>query len=239
MTVARRINLRRTEDIKMNHKPVAIIAIFILCLCVCGSSTSEVRASDQTDPLSQPIRAVSIKGETIAFALDLLTSEYRIPIGIELTDEKLGPRRKINLELPQTTLKEFLDAVVAKDPKYTWKLEGGVIHVWPVTDRDVLIATLLDTKISHFGVADGPTRYRIHYDILNLPEIQTKLIVADVAPMIFLNFASMDKLEKDVVFEESDLTLRELLDRLAQKTKIRRWVIRRWGDNNEYITLTS
>jgi len=72
-----------------------------------------------------------------------------------------------------------------------------------------------------------------------LPEIKTKLIVADVAPLIFINFAAMDKLEKGVVFEESDLTLRELLDKLAQKTKINRWVLRRWGHNNEFITLSS
>lgn len=223
----------------MSQTRVAIITIYILSLCVCRIFMSEARASDQADLLSQPIRAVSIKGETIAFALDLLTSEYRIPIGIELADPKLSRRRKIDLDLPQTTVKEFLDSVVAKDPQYTWKLEGGVIHIWPLAGRDTLIATLLDTKISHFAVGDGASRYRIHGDLLDLPEIKTKLIVADVAPMIFANFSSMNKLDKGVVFEESDLTLRELLDKLAQKTKINRWVIRRWGDNNEFITLSS
>lgn len=223
----------------MSKKPIALIAICVLSLCVCHIFTSEARAFDQADLLSQPIRAVSIKGETITFALDLLTSEYRLPIGIELVDPKLSPQRKIDLDLPQTTLKGFLDSVVTKDPRYTWKLEGGVIHVWPVTDRDTLIATLLDTKISHFAVEDRASRYRVHNDILNLPEIKIKLIIADVAPLIFLNFSSMDKLDKGVVFEESDVTLRELLDKLAQKTKINRWVIRRWGDNNEFITLSS
>lgn len=231
--------LERAKKIKMNLKPVAVVTIFVLSLGVRGSFVSEARASNQADPLTQRIRAVSIKKQTIAFALDLLTSEYRIPIGIELGDAKLCPRREIDLDLPQTTLKEFLDAVVTKDPQYTWKLEGGVIHVWPVKDRDAFIETLLDTKISHFAVEDRASRYQIHNAILDSPEIKTKLVVADVAPMIFLNFASMDRLDTGVVFEESDLTLRELLDKLAQKTKINRWVIRRWGDNNEFITITS
>jgi hypothetical protein len=74
---------------------------------------------------------------------------------------------------------------------------------------------------------------------MDLPEIKTKLIIADVTPMIFLNFSSMARLQKGVVFEESDLTLRELLDRLAQKTNVNRWIIRRWGDNNEFISLSS
>ena len=223
----------------MSQKHIAIIAVCVFSLCVGGSLTAKARASDQANPLSQPIRAVSIKGENIAFALDLLTSEYRIPIGIELADPKLSPPRKIDLQLPQTTLKEFLDSVVTKDPQYTWKLEGGVIHIWPLTHRDTLIASLLDTKISHFAIEDRASRYQIHNAILDSPEIKTKLIVADVAPVIFANFASMDKLEKGVVFEESDLTLRDLLDKLAEKTKINRWVIRRWGDNNEFITLSS
>jgi len=137
----------------MSEKRVALIAICVLSICV---FMSEARAYDQADPLSQPIRAVSIKGETIAFALDLLTSEYRIPIGIELGDPKLSPHRKIDLDLPQTTVREFLDSVVTKDPQYTWKLERGVIHVWPATDRDTLIATLLDTKISTLLLRIGP-----------------------------------------------------------------------------------
>jgi hypothetical protein len=223
----------------MSQKHLAVIAMCALSLYVGFSFMAELRASAQPDILSQHIRATAIRGETIARALDLLTSEYSIPVGIELADPKRNPDRKIDLDLPETTVKEFLDSVVSKDPRYTWKLEGDVIHVWPLADRDHLLKTLLDTKISHFAVADGSNRYRIHNDIMDLPEIKTKLIIADVTPMIFLNFSSMARLQKGVVFEESDLTLRELLDRLAQKTNVNRWIIRRWGDNNEFISLSS
>lgn len=231
--------MRRAEWIQLNRKRAPIVAVCLFSVCICASFSSKAQASDQVDLLSQPIRAVSIKGETIAFALDVLTSEYRIPIGIELTDEKLSPRRKIDLDLSHTTVKGLLDSVIEKDPEYTWKLEGGVIHVWPVTNRDTLIAGLLDTKISHFSIGETASRYRIHSDILDLPEIKTKLIVAGVEPMTFAAFGSTFRLQKGVGFEQSDLTLRELLDKLAQQTEINRWVIRRWGDNNEFITITS
>jgi hypothetical protein len=221
----------------MSQKHLAVIAICALILYV--HFMSEPRAFAQPDILSQHIRATAIKGETIGRALDLLTSEYSIPVGIELADPKGNPDRKIDLDLPETTVKEFLDSVVSKDPRYAWKLEGDVIHVWPLVGRDGLLETLLATKISHFAVADGSSRYRIHNDIMDLPEIKTKLIIADVTPMIFLNFSSMSRLEKGVVFEVSDLTLRELLDKLAQKTNVNRWIIRRWGNNNEFITLSS
>lgn len=228
------------REFKMTRKHFAIIRICTLSLCVCLSFTFALpaKAYDKTDLLKQQIRATAIKDQSLDEVLSLLTYEYGVPMGIEWGDQKLSPHRNIDLDLPETSVKGFLDAVVAKDPRYTWKLEGGIVHVWPLSGRDPLMATLLDTKISHFAFSDGPTRYSVYNDILNVPEIRTKLIVADVAP-IFLYFGTMDKFEKDVRFEEIDLTLRDLLDRLVQKTKVKRWILSRWGENNEYITLKS
>lgn len=225
----------------MTKKQSAIISICVITLCghLLVSPDSQARAFDEPDLLSQQIRTIAIKGETIDRALSFLADEYGVPVGIEVGDQKLSPDPKIDLELFETNVKDFLDAVIAKDPRYTWKLEGGVIHVWPVTGRDTFLTTLLDTKISHFAVTENSTRYKIYNDILDRPEIKTKLIVADVAPIIFLNFGTMARLEKGVVFEEADLTLRELLDKLAQKTNINRWVLLRWGKGNEFITLRS
>ena len=118
---------------------------------------------------------------------------------------------------------------MAKDPRYTWKLEGGVIHVWPVSGRDTLLATLLDERISHFSIIGDASRYRIYNDIMELPEIRSKLVIAGVEPMIFLASGSMTKLGKDTLFNESNLKLRELLDRIVLKTEIRQWVITRCG----------
>ena len=83
-----------------------------------------------------------------------------------LGDEKLTPRRKIEVNLPETDVKGFLDAVTTKDPRYTWKLEGGVIHVRPSTESDAYLVSLLDTKISHFAFNEGATRYAIFSDLL-------------------------------------------------------------------------
>ena len=75
-------------------------------------------------------------------------------------------------------------------------------------------------------------------DILSVPEIQAKLFVADVAPL-FIQIGSMQKVGKGIPFEESNLTLRELLDRMMLNTDIKRWVLVRWGDSGEFITLKS
>lgn len=227
----------------MTKRQFAMMVVCAICLAVLSPSSfvPEARGFDEPDLLTQQIRATAIKGETFDDVLGTLTSDYGIPIGIELGDEKLTPRRKIDLNLPETTVKDFLDSVIAKDPRYTWKLEAGVIHVRPLRERDALLTTLLDTRISHFAFTEGATRYRIFSDILKVPEIQTQLIVADVAPLVFLHSGTMKKVGKEISFEESNLTLRELLDRIILKTDIKRWVLMRWhwGENGEYITLTS
>lgn len=227
----------------MRRRQLARIAIYAIgCVIVLPVSfVREAKAVDKPDLLSIRIRPIAIKDENIDQALGRLT-EYGIRLGIELAEEKLPPltpRRGIDLKVPETNVKDFLDAVVAKDPRYTWKLEGGVVHVWPKTERDTLITTLLDTKISHFTFAGGVSRYHVQHEILKLPEISSLLDFAGVSPLIFLNFANQMKFEKATVFDESNVSLRELLDKLLLKTEIKQWVIMRWGENSEYITLKS
>jgi hypothetical protein len=225
----------------MTRKQFAIMRVCAICLAILlhFGFAAEACGIDGSELLTQKVRAIKIKGETFDQVLGILTSDYGIPIGIEFGDPKLIGRHEIDLNLPETNLKEFLDTVISKDPRYRWKLEGGVIHVRPITGCDAFITTLLDTKISHFAFTEGATRYAIFNDILMLPEIQTQLIVADVAPMVFLNFGSMHRVGKGISFDESNLTLREMLDRIILKTDIKRWVIARWGENSEFITLKS
>jgi len=216
--------------------PIAFNAINLI-LVLLFTFVPEASAFNDPDLLNIKIRATAIKGESIGQVLGLLTEEYGIRVGIELGDEKLTPRREINLDLPETNLKDFLNSVIAKDPRYTWKLEGGVIHLWPIRGRDTVLTTLLDTKISHFAILGEVNRYAIYCDIMDLPEIRSKLVVAGVEPLTFRGFGSDAKLAKETFFDESNLTLRELLDKIVLKTEIKQWVISRWGKNGEYISL--
>ena len=225
----------------MRRQHLTAIAIYSIGLAVVLSFSCVREASAFNDPdlLTRRIKATEIKDKGIDDVLDVIAVDYGIPVGIELGDPKLTSFHQIDLNLPETNLKDFLDAAIAKDPRYTWKLEGGVVHVWPVNARDTFVASLLNTKISHFSFIGEVTRYAVCNDIMDLPEIRSQLIIADVGPMIFLNFGSMHKFEKGTFFDESHLTLRELLDRIVIKTSMKRWVITRWGKNSEFITLRS
>lgn len=230
---------KERKDNQMRRKQLATTTIYAIGLVIllAFSVVPKASAFNEPDLLIRQIKATAIKDESIDQILDRLASDYEIPVGIELGDEKRIPRRDLSLDLPETNLKDFLDSVIAKDPRYTWKLEGGVIHVWPVSGRDTLLATLLDMKISHFSIIGEVNRNGIYHDILELPEIRSKLVTAGVEPLTFSGPGSWTKLRKDTLFNESNLTLRELLDRIVLKTEIRQWVISRWGKNSEYISL--
>ena len=223
----------------MRLKHSALVMIYTIGIVIVLSVTfvSQASAFNELNLLGIEIRATAIKGESIDQVLDVLAEEYGIRVGIELGDEKLTPRREINFDLPETNLKDFLDSVIAKEPRYTWKLEGGVIHLWPVRERDPLLTTLLDTKISHFAFIGEVNRYAVYYDIMDLPEVRSKLIIAGVEPLTFRGPGAAANFGKDTFFDESNLTLRELLDKIILKTEIKQWVISRWGKNSEYISL--
>ena len=221
---------------RTNLATIAIYVVGVGVLLVSGFVV-QARAFNDTDLLTRQIKATTIKRESIDRVLGRLAVDYQVPIGIELGNENLTPLRQIDLDLPVTNVKGFLDALIVKDPRYTWTLEGGVIHLWPVTARDSFVTTLLNTKISHFAVTGGSSIPGVYHDIMNLPEIGSRLVVADVAPMVLAHWGGIPKLDKDTFFSESNLTLKELLDRIISKTEIKTWVILRWGTNNEYITL--
>lgn len=225
----------------MRRKQLAMTAVHAIGLVVllAFSFVPDARALNESELLTRKIRTTTIKSESIDQILGRLTSDYKIPVGIELGDEKLTPRREITLALPERNLKAFLDSVIEKDSRFTWKLEGGVIHVWPISGRDTLLATLLDEKISHFAIIGDVCRCGIYNDIMSLPEISSKLVIAGVKPLTFLGPGSWTKLSKETFFNESNLTLRELLDRIVLKTEIKGWVISRWGKNSEFISLKS
>src|SRR5512132_2993193 len=113
---------------RLKHSEMITIYAIGLAVVLLFTFVPEASAFNEPDLLTLQIKAIAIKRESIAQIFDRLASDYEIPVGIELGDDKLTPRREINLDLPETNLKDFLDSVVEKDSRYTWKLEGGVIH---------------------------------------------------------------------------------------------------------------
>lgn len=189
--------------------------------------------------LDRRTRAIEITNKPIGSVLAAIAYDNSIPIGLDSGDLEHLPDRDISLDVPETSLRILLDKVIEKEPRYTWKLAGGVIHFWPATTRDPLIAALLETKISHFAFAEDTSKNKIQIDLMELPEIKTQMTVARVEPLVFVNSPlSPTNTLKGVSLDASDLRLREILDKIILGPEVKQWVMTRMRvDGKEFISL--
>lgn len=213
-------------------RQVAYGAIFLLSLT--GGAMAQMA---QSDLLDRPIGPIEVRGEMTERLLWSIGNDYNIPIGIVMADGKDDETHEITLSLPATNLRNLLNAVIEKDPRYAWKLEEGVIHFSPTSGANTLLTALLNTKIKHFGFAEGTSRYALRNQILKSPELVAQLVVAGVEPLIFLTGAGLVSMGKGIWMDERDLTLREILDKLVLKTEVKQWMLNRSGKNKEFIVL--
>jgi hypothetical protein len=192
-----------------------------------------------SDLLDRRTRAIEIRNKPIGSVLATIAYDNGIPIGLDSGDLEHLPDRDISLDAPETSLRILLDKVIEKEPRYTWKLIGGVIHVWPATTRDPLIAALLDTKISRFAFAEDTSKNKIQIDLMELPEIKTQMTIAHVEPLVFVNSPlSPTHTLKGVSLDESNLRLREILDKIILGPEVKQWIMTRMKvDGKEFISL--
>jgi hypothetical protein len=87
----------------MKHFVMLVICAISVAVVLPFSFVAKASAVDEPDLLNRRIKATTIKGESIAQVIGDLTADYAIPAGIEIGDEKIAPRREINLDLPETT----------------------------------------------------------------------------------------------------------------------------------------
>ena len=94
----------RSKPANMRRNQLAVTAISYIGVVVLltFSFVQDAFAMNEPDLLTRQIRTTIIKGESIDQILGRLTSDYDIPVGIELGAEKLTPR-EINLYLPKQT----------------------------------------------------------------------------------------------------------------------------------------
>jgi hypothetical protein len=182
---------------------------------------------------------VTITQPNIILALGGIANENGLPVGLEVAGtQPENPEREINISLKNTTLQDVLNEIVKQDPRYRWTSNGGVIHVYPMTDRDPLLQDLLETNLSAFMATSDGTTYRLRSRILDLPEIKSKLEKAKVTPFtIALTGADYGKLGDGFSLRVANVTLQSLLDQIILRSAQKFWMLNRVGRSNEFLVL--
>jgi len=220
----------------MSQRQIPLMFVCAMSLMLFFSAVINAQELNASDVLNRRTRATEIRGKSIPSLLSTISDLYDIPIGVELGDPIVTPERKIDLIVPETSLRLLLDTMISKDRRYVWKLESGVIHLLP-TQRDPVIAAFLNTRISHFAFAEGTSKNKIMADILALPEIRAQMMSAGVKYTFFEEWPSPESSVK-VSIDESNLTLAELLDKIVLGSNLKQWLVSRiTTGHDEFIAL--
>lgn len=213
-------------------------ALMMLAVLICAPVCLG-QAADAEELLNSPVLNLKVREANLHLALSKLTNCYRVPIGFEfaLTDKE-PYRGNIEAEMRAGTLREALDLIVKQDGRYEWKVMDGVINVYPKTERDEVLAAILETEVKHFSIKKGTSLFKIRTDIVNLPEIKSRLDEAQVDSTVEGFFGpAFAPAGRDFALEVSGARLRQVMNRIIRESAVKYWVVNRYGENNRQLIL--
>ena len=164
-----KMNMRRLGSI--------LLCLFVLaCFLILVDAVVAQKAVVSAVPLSlaqTPLENVRIQGQSISDLFSRLALRYDIPIGLEIA--RPGHLQSFyRIEFRKGTLSELLTQFVAEHDEYTWKIEDGVVRIFPKDAyRDSLVNRLLATQINNFSVAKRTVTWSLSQSLFSTPEIET------------------------------------------------------------------
>ncbi len=140
------------------------------------------------------------------------------------------PLQPITLDAENERLEDVLNQIIKQITNYKWKINDGVVNIYPIKGRDDRFEKLLNLKIKNFTFEKGDPIWKITTNIKSLPEFSTftaennlRFNGARSGPEGAVQKMYDRKLNESMNF--SNLTFRDLLNKI---TKIKRgaWILK-------------
>jgi hypothetical protein len=183
--------------------------------------------SKNMDLAQRQLENVRIEEENIGALFSHFSYAYDIPIGLEVArngDELTSYR----IDFKKGTLSDLLNQFVAQHKQYSWKIDNGVLSVFPTYDyRDPLLEELLTTNISSFSVKEKTSTWGFGEALVATPEIKRILeqrrVTCDVG---YIGGFYIQQLGQQFSLEVSNVPLKSLLDQVIRESPVaKHWVI--------------
>jgi hypothetical protein len=226
-----------------NPKRSVGIAICLLLFTADFSVSAQISGSGpgSADPGREQLENVEIRTEGIAPFFAELSLLYDIPIGLEtVADERELTRYSIDFK--KGTLADLLTQFVSRHSRYTWKIEDGVINVFPKDGyRDLVLKELLAVKIQRFSVKEKTSCWDLVKDLLAQPEAKTVLAANESTfngrtPSGFY----IQNVGRSFALEVSNVPLKSILSKVISKSSTAKfWVISRNADKTLLIDISA
>jgi len=179
--------------------------------------SSIIRAQPAAETQSQPPAVIQYKGD-MANMLAHLPSIYGRTIGLELDVRQ--QRSTVEFYLKDPTLVDVLNAITKSAPIYRWSDREDSIEVVPLKGG----TPLLDTRVSSFRV-DYADESEAITQLLNLPEVQASMDAMKLRQNSTNAFAAGSG--KKMSFAVHDVTVRQVLNKIANENGSRFWILTR------------
>lgn len=127
-----------------------------LCIVVlalwCGSAHAMQQNEELRTKLASRVSEYTLSEPSFVHALAKVSADFKVRMGIELV---LNPRapRKVEFSIRETTVRGVIDSLVGSEGGHDWRVEGGIVHVFPVEvvgDK----RNFLNLKIPSFEMRD-------------------------------------------------------------------------------------
>lgn len=135
----------------------AVMLFLVLTSIVYGSAQAQAQAQIKSELLSTRIDNLKLEAQNLHMLLLQLSEKTSIPVGFEVSPrDNLSLTKKFKIQIEHGMLTEVLEAIVLQDPVYTWRVEDGVLNIFPQECcRDPLLKELLNTKLEKFSIKRG------------------------------------------------------------------------------------
>lgn len=212
-----------------------ILSMMSLTLGVVSLYGWPLAARNGRDILSTRIEGFHISSEDISIPLQRLSADYEIPIGLEALGDthKIKKRPTVHISIDKGTARDAIIAIIATDPRYTWKESKGVVNVFP--------------RIRHQALPDvGVNQYVVnHVDrdeaisrLIDSDEVQHWIEQGGVRRRDFVGVASQSVVRSEPFsITLSKAPVREILNAILTASGSHYWVYSQYGDHSQFFSL--
>lgn len=207
------------------------LAVFVIAgVLITGNASVAQRTRPQknkVDLAQMPLRKVLFEENSIGELFSHFSFAYDVPVGLEIArgGDELTLYR---MELNQGTLSDLLTQFVTDHKEYEWKIDNGVVSIFPKENyRDPIVRKLLETKISKFSVLEKTTTMSFGQNLLCNPEIKRILeLYGTTYDTGTLGGFYLQQLGQQYSFDVSNMGLKVILDKVIKESPVaRNWII--------------
>lgn len=161
----------------MNLKHPFVYCLLVSAQLVCSQTC--FAQSQVTEMLHRRLEPLETQVDSMHLMLSKISADYDVPIGFEAATQ--GEEPILSVMVQGRRLQDVLDDIVKKDPRYEWQIVDGVVNVRPKSQRDGLLASILETRVKVFEIPRETRLFQVRQEILKMPEVRALLEQSNVS----------------------------------------------------------